>query len=297
MQPKQYTVESACHQPLDVLYYAHETDEQSSCSRTLIQILHGMQEHKERYHDFAEFLFTQGYDVLIHDHLGHGKSVSRLHPLGDMVSADTVLKDIDIVRKSVPAHNETVCFGHSMGSFLARIYASLYDVDVLIACGTGQTPGFLAHLIKLLLLTQPSGVPLSKIQKLITGSFTKRGESPTAWLSVDLDNQRRYREDPLCGQPFTKEGYETLMDIVLRLNHAETYRNCSAKRILLIAGEKDPVGQYTKGVRQTEEHYLSAGKNVRNIFYPNMAHEILLETDHLRVYQDVAQFLQKKDKH
>ena len=291
MQPKQYSVESACHQPLDVLYYAHEPNATDIVPRSLVQLLHGMQEHKERYHDFAEFLFDQGYDVLIHDHLGHGKSVSRPHPLGDMVSVDTVLKDIDLVRQSVPVHEQTVCFGHSMGSFLARIYASLYDVDLLVACGTGQTPSFLAHSLKLILLTQPSGKPLHKLQKLVTGPFTKRGDPPTAWLSVNEENQRRYREDPLCGQPFTKEGYETLMDIVLRLNHAETYRNCSADRILLIAGEKDPVGKYTKGVRQAEERYRAAGKNVQSIFYPNMAHEILQETDRQRVYQDVLKFL------
>lgn len=294
MQPKQYSVESACHQPLDVLYYVHEVDAVGNVPRALVQLLHGMQEHKERYHDFAEFLFDQGYDVLIHDHLGHGKSISRLHPLGDMVSADTVLKDIDLVRQSVPVHEQTICFGHSMGSFLARIYASLYDVDVLIACGTGQTPSFLAHFLKLLLLTQPSGKPLHKLQKLVTGSFRKRGESPTAWLSVDEENQRRYREDPLCGQPFTKEGYETLMDIVLRLNHDETYRNCSADRILLIAGEKDPVGQYTKGVRQAEDRYRAVGKKVQSIFYPNMAHEILQEKDRHIVYQDVLKFLREE---
>lgn len=294
MQPQHYSVESACHHPLDVLYYAHDIDGHNSVSRPLVQILHGMQEHKERYQDFASFLFAHGYDVLIHDHLGHGKSISRQHPLGDMVSADTVLHDIDLVRHSVPTHTQTICFGHSMGSFLARIYASLYDVDLLIACGTGQTPSLLAHILKLLLLTQPSGVPLPKVQKLVTGSFSKRGQSHTAWLSINQENQQRYQDDPLCGHPFTKEGYATLMDIVLRLNHEETYRNCSAKRILFIAGKLDPVGKFTEAVKQAETRYRAAGKNVKSIFYSQMAHEILQEADKQHVYQDVLQFLQNE---
>ena len=39
---------------------------------------HGMAEHRERYHDFMDFLARHGYTVIIHDHLfcGHGASVA-----------------------------------------------------------------------------------------------------------------------------------------------------------------------------------------------------------------------------
>ena len=38
----------------------------------VVQISHGMSEHKERYYEFMEYLKDNGYAVVIHDHRGHG---------------------------------------------------------------------------------------------------------------------------------------------------------------------------------------------------------------------------------
>ena len=43
--------------------------------RAMVQIVHGMSEHKERYLPFMEYLAEKGYVTVIHDHRGHGKSV------------------------------------------------------------------------------------------------------------------------------------------------------------------------------------------------------------------------------
>lgn len=40
--------------------------------QALVQLCHGMCEHKGRYDQFARFLASHGYAVCIHDHLGHG---------------------------------------------------------------------------------------------------------------------------------------------------------------------------------------------------------------------------------
>ena len=47
-------------------------------AKAVIQIVHGMQEHKERYYPFAEFLSKNGYDVVVSDMRGHGESVSEV---------------------------------------------------------------------------------------------------------------------------------------------------------------------------------------------------------------------------
>lgn len=46
--------------------------------KRVVQILHGMCEHKERYYDFMRFLADNKYAVFIHDHRGHGQSCSNL---------------------------------------------------------------------------------------------------------------------------------------------------------------------------------------------------------------------------
>ena len=48
----------------------------------ILQVSHGMCEHKERYLDFLRHCTKQGYICLIHDHRGHGESISDTIPLG-----------------------------------------------------------------------------------------------------------------------------------------------------------------------------------------------------------------------
>ena len=48
----------------------------------VVQILHGMCEHKERYYDFMKYLAEKGYLCVIHDHRGHGSSVVSDADLG-----------------------------------------------------------------------------------------------------------------------------------------------------------------------------------------------------------------------
>ena len=38
----------------------------------ILQIIHGMQEHMERYDEFASFMCDNGFIVVGNDHLGHG---------------------------------------------------------------------------------------------------------------------------------------------------------------------------------------------------------------------------------
>ena len=50
--------------------------------RAVLQIVHGMVEHIERYDDFANFLASKGIYVTGHSHLGHGKSMVCLEKKG-----------------------------------------------------------------------------------------------------------------------------------------------------------------------------------------------------------------------
>ena len=63
--------------PVDGLSLAVEKMEPAGGIRGIVQISHGMAEHKERYEDFMTFLAENGYLCVIHDHRGHGGSVRR----------------------------------------------------------------------------------------------------------------------------------------------------------------------------------------------------------------------------
>ena len=81
-----------------------EPDEVASggeAPRGLVQIVHGMSEHVERYEGFASFLCEQGFAVCANDHIGHGKSVSCAEDLGHMpleVGEDVLVADVQTLR-------------------------------------------------------------------------------------------------------------------------------------------------------------------------------------------------------
>ena len=50
--------------------------------KAILQILHGMCEHKERYAAFLQEMTSHGFVCAIHDHRGHGESVRPKEDLG-----------------------------------------------------------------------------------------------------------------------------------------------------------------------------------------------------------------------
>ena len=54
--------------------------------RAVIQLVHGMSEHKERYIPFMEYLAEKGYITVIHDHRGLPSRISLPVPDSSMYS-------------------------------------------------------------------------------------------------------------------------------------------------------------------------------------------------------------------
>ncbi|MWV62407.1 alpha/beta fold hydrolase [Helicobacter saguini] len=70
------------------IYEPNFTDSIES-KNVIIQIAHGMVEHKERYTWLCSNLANRGYIVGINDHRGHGKSVDSTHFWGEMVGSNS----------------------------------------------------------------------------------------------------------------------------------------------------------------------------------------------------------------
>ena len=111
--------------------------------RAIVQLVHGMCEHKERYIPFMEYLAEQGFVTVIHDHRGHGRSVRSKDDLGYMYGsgAEGMLKDIAKVNHDIRKYFPDlplILMGHSMGSLAVRAFASEHDdcLDMLIVCGS-----------------------------------------------------------------------------------------------------------------------------------------------------------------
>lgn len=270
----------------------------------VIQIAHGVCEHIGRYDEFARFLAENGFVVCGNDHLGHGKTASA-GDLGYVYEGDHV----NMVRDMNTLHNimekrhpglPYIIFGHSMGSFLARIYAANFGerLSAAIFCGTGQLP--------------PAAILLDDPVDHIINSFSENSEAPASavsvfekmtqkyfkeddnlsWLSRSKTNIENYRNDPLVGFPMTAPLLKELVMLAVKVSYP-TWPSRLPKDlpVLLISGAKDPIGMFGRGVLQVSDNLVKEGLEPEVILYPADRHEILNEDDRDKVYADVLKFL------
>ncbi|KAI8017065.1 Caffeoylshikimate esterase [Camellia lanceoleosa] len=84
--------------------------------RGVVVVLHGLNEHGDRYSEFAKELNTNGYKVYAMDWIGHGGS-DGLHAY--VHSLDDAVTDMNSFIRKVLAENPGLpcfCFGHSTGA-------------------------------------------------------------------------------------------------------------------------------------------------------------------------------------
>ena len=84
-----------------------------------------------------------------------------------------------------------------------------------------------------------------------------------------------------------------LIRLNIEANTQEWYNKLSKDlKILLISGDMDPVGNYSKGINEIAQKLSESGHNdVRVKLYEGGRHEILNETNRGEVYADVLDFI------
>ena len=274
--------------------------------KAVFQIAHGVSEYIERYDEFACFLASNGYIVCGNDHLGHGKSVDSFDDLGFTAEEDGDLRMIDdmhilytIMHKRYPTLPYYL-FGHSMGSFCARVYATSFwnELSGLILCGTGELPSVAVVMeepIKLLCkkLGTRASVPATLLDKMQT-LMIRDAKTSKDWLSRNEENVQNYINDPLCGADFKMS---LVRDLISIANSACTDEWASlippTLPILLVSGAKDPVGMNGKGVINVCDNLEDAGHTPTCYLYPGDRHEILFEDDREKIFGDILTWLEK----
>ena len=279
--------------------------------KAVLQIAHGMQEHIARYREFARFLADRGFVVVGNDHLGHGRSGSSedLGYFGDSPS-NLVVADMHRLRKLTQEQYPGIPYfmlGHSMGSFMLRKYLALSGEGLAgaIVMGTGFTPESATNAGLALIergTKRRGGHYISKlIAKMTFGKdyapYDMTGNEPErSWISHNVQNIREYYADPLCGFPFTLNGFQGLLEAVKFSCDPKNVQAIPVDLpIFIVSGELDPVGGVGKGVQQVHKMMKAAGiKDLEMKLYPGMLHEILNEPGRAQVYQDLAEWMEAR---
>ena len=68
--------------PYDGIELVCTVYEPSDTPKGILQIVHGMGEHSNRYYTMMQYFAERGYVVAVHDHRGHGETAKTIEDRG-----------------------------------------------------------------------------------------------------------------------------------------------------------------------------------------------------------------------
>ena len=309
MKAKKYThISGADKLELSVLRFEPDNAEDI---KGIVQLVHGMNEYKERYIPFMEFLTDNGFITVIHDHRGHGASVKSPDDLGFMYAGgyEALVEDTHEITLETKAYAKElikeplpyILLGHSMGSMVVRCYLRKYDADidklVVIGCPS-KKPGMKQGLALIKMVTNIKGEKTRSkfISDLVVGDYEKRFKKegvPHMWVNSDPEKVKKYNEDPLCNYMFTLNGYLNLVKLtMLTYTDGGYVMKNPALPIRFFSGAEDPCAVNEKAFAEAMELLRKQGyTDVDGIMYPRLRHEILNEDEKDMVYEDILNFI------
>ena len=270
----------------------------------LFHIIHGMTEHIERYDRFMSALAQEGYLAFGYDNLGHGKTARNDSELGFIAHTDRwkyLINDAfafeNAVKKLYP-DLPIIIFGHSMGSFIARLCVSNYPqmYHKAIFCGTaGKNPlsPFGLLLTSILKALKGEKYISDLILNMAFGAYNKKfdGDTNYEWLTKDRSIIEKYSADKFCTFKFTVSAMHDLIKLISESNKLNAFDLIPKDLpIFLISGDTDPVGNYGKGVKWVYDKLVSLNIPVKMKLYKDCRHEILNDSCYQETLIDILNF-------
>jgi len=264
--------------------------------KAVIVIVHGMQEHCLRYKHFAEFLNKNNFIAIASDLRGHGKTSPSKELLGfgeKDIFQETLQDQIKIVEFAKEKYNLPIyVFGHSYGSMLSQNLVQMTDlIEKCVICGTTNGSSLLFKLGSFVIsLMSPFKNKNSKggiVEAMCIKSYGKKFERGN-WLTRDEKIFDAYQKDEYCGGSFPFSFYKSMIKNMTKAN--KNISKIGNKKLFLIAGDKDPVGESGKQVEKLYKIYLKNNIDVQIKLYKDARHELLNEINRDEVYKDILKF-------
>ncbi len=279
--------------------------------RAIVQINHGMAEHSARYLQLAEKLVAKGFGVYLHDHPGHGQSVTHKKETGVIPAANgwEIMLDVihsihENIKNQHPA-SPLIMIGHSMGSLLTRHYLAKHHLSpaAVIISGTNFPDRFLLKsgiiVVRGFRFFYPANYRSKRLNQFFYRNFNKRipnAETPFDWLSSNPKEVSKYINDPLCGFDMSLGFYTSLFkgstQLLLAEKHFQLEKNLP---YLIISGKDDPVGDFGEGPKKLYELMKKQNYAHTQLVLTEGRHELLHEKPEIRerFIQLITDFMEK----
>ena len=287
--------------------YAELYTPKNKTAKGIVQLAHGMRDYVGRYKELANYLCGEGYIFAGNCHLGHGKSAGNEQDFGYFAEKDgvlCVLRDMHTMNRYLRDTFPTlplVLFGHSMGSFLARLYILRHPHSIKGAVIHGTSgPNPLVGMGKLtarIIRAAKGGRHRSGLlTKLAFGSYNKKfpkSEGENAWLTRDTSAVADRIGNEYTSFIFTTQGYLDLFSMIGECNSREWFKSYPKELpTLIMSGNDDPVGNYGKGPSTVYKKLLISGvEKVTKLTYDGARHELFNETNRQEVFADLVNWL------
>lgn len=278
----------------------------------IVQLSHGMLDYVGRYGALAEYLTSRGYVFAGSDHLGHGSTAASDEDLGYFADKDGItflLRDLHAMNKLLREKytgQKPVILGHSMGSFLSRLYVEKYPNSVSghVIHGTGGPMAILPlgkALVNTVIAFRGKRHRSSMIASIAFSGYNSRcekSEGKHAWLTREASLIEGRDGDRLQNFTFTVGAYRDLFRMVGSSNSKRWFSEYpTTLRTLIMSGGEDPVGAYGKGPRYVYKQLLISGVEDLSInIYEGARHELFNETCRESVFADLYSWIENGNK-
>lgn len=235
-------------------------------SKGIIHLVHGVSESPRAYDEMIAFFNDKGFDVLAHDHIGHGGMAQQAHRLGYFGVQhpyQVMVEDTEgVIRWGQQAFNPAkyVVIGHSMGSLVVRCLLAAQRVTIDRVVLTGTLPAFPGmHLIypisQWYFYPDATQYNYSLHRRVFGGNDQEKAKEK--WSPNPDGSTPNWDIEAF---PLTNDGFAGMMQLIFAATRKRTIRAMDPEQpLFILSGEKDPFLGGKRGFNQLTKRYRRAG--------------------------------------
>jgi alpha-beta hydrolase superfamily lysophospholipase len=278
--------------------------------RATVQIHHGLSEHSARYERFARHLAARGFNVVAHDHRGHGHTRADDAPVGVFAEKKGWAAVIDDAQAVETAARQRfgalphIIFGHSMGGVIAMNHAQSRKGEIagLAIWNANLALGSRANLMRTVLgieglFKKPTAAStwMDALAFKAWGKQIRDARTSFDWLSRIPEEVDAYINDPLCGGPASISLWRDLIELSERgADETRTRMMRLDLPIHMAAGGHDPATDKGEAMNTLKARLYNARfVDATMRFDPKGRHETLNDEGYDQAMDDFADWAQR----